>query len=305
MARAGDVIGCVLAGTILISAVFFGGNMIEKAANGVVNGVNSIFGRDSEEKTEASHRAEKDSDRHSEHEEATAVRETEYRPPCTEEQKVFRDDRVPHYTGDHPDWTTRTYDWTSHDGRWNMSFTFQLDREMYRYYRGLDRYYKPEEYMHYIYDARNAAVIRQFTDYLRKYAGEMGYDDSDMAWEAVQFVQTVFEYETDPDGRNAVEFPKYPLETIFDGTGDCEDTAILLAALLNDLGFDTGLLYVPDPGHLAVAVRVPDDYTDGAYYDFNNRRYVYIESTSQWKIGDIPGQYLETEATFYQVQPPV
>ena len=58
------------------------------------------------------------------------------------------------------------------------------------------------------------------------------------------------------------EYFAYPLETIFHGMGDCEDTAILTAALLKALGYPTGVMIVP--GH-ALAVVGLSDYSPGAF----------------------------------------
>jgi hypothetical protein len=47
------------------------------------------------------------------------------------------------------------------------------------------------------------------------------------------------QYMSDPVG---IEYPKYPLETLGDGGGDCEDLAILFASLAEILGYETVLV---------------------------------------------------------------
>jgi len=61
------------------------------------------------------------------------------------------------------------------------------------------------------------------------------------------FLQQVITYDKD-DG----EYPKYAVETLAEGKGDCEDYATLAAAILKVMGYETALLFVP--GHAALGV---------------------------------------------------
>lgn len=98
----------------------------------------------------------------------------------------------------------------------------------------------------------------------------------------VDFVQSL-EYQAE-----AGEYPKYPVETLVDGGGDCEDTAILLAALLDQLGMDCILL--SPPGHMAVGVAVQG--LDAKSYLWSGKKYYYVETTGlNWSIGAIPPAY--------------
>lgn len=58
-------------------------------------------------------------------------------------------------------------------------------------------------------------------------------------------------YETDIVNTGWDEYPKYPIETIMDGKGDCEDTSYLMAAVLKAMNSDAVL--VKFTGHLAIA----------------------------------------------------
>jgi hypothetical protein len=49
-----------------------------------------------------------------------------------------------------------------------------------------------------------------------------------------------------------VEYPKYPLETLVEKKGDCEDQSILAAALLAAMGYEVALLILPI--HVALGV---------------------------------------------------
>jgi len=70
-----------------------------------------------------------------------------------------------------------------------------------------------------------------------------------LAW----FVQDAIDYEEDgPNTGGMTEYWKYPLETLIDGKGDCEDGSILLAALLTAAGYDAGIFLLP--GHAMAAI---------------------------------------------------
>ena len=48
-------------------------------------------------------------------------------------------------------------------------------------------------------------------------------------------------YQYDEDFCGKSEYWKYPVETVFDGAGDCEDTSILYCAIMKALGYDTAI----------------------------------------------------------------
>ena len=62
--------------------------------------------------------------------------------------------------------------------------------------------------------------------------------------------------------RERTNIPDIPSKHFMNGRGDCEDTSILMAALLKESGYEVGFLHLP--GHLAVVLRTADDYTGGA-----------------------------------------
>lgn len=96
------------------------------------------------------------------------------------------------------------------------------------------------------------------------------------------------------------EYPKYPLQTIIDGTGDCEDSAFLLATLFK-IGSGTVRL-VLFQNHIGVALEIDDETLEmvkaaygGTDYmsEINSqspkdKKFLYIETTDKWEIGDMP-----------------
>ena len=101
-------------------------------------------------------------------------------------------------------------------------------------------------------------------------------------------------YKDDLNSTGQAEYPRYPLETIVDNGGDCEDKAILASALLHEMGYDVVLLKFPD--HMAVGVDIQDgvslpDDEQPVYYDYHGKRYYYLEtSDTTWDIGQIPDE---------------
>lgn len=207
------------------------------------------------------------------------------------------DARIPNYQPTDPQWTTLRYEWYCLNGVDTMWLEMPIDVQMYTYYRNLERYMGVENYHYYIDDTNNRSIISEIVRVLQDVGNSLSYTDMDMIREVVKFVQDIIEYEYDITSTGEIEYPRYPIETLYERRGDCEDTAILMAGLLRELGYEVGFLHLPQ--HLAVAVRGTDDYTDTAYYEINGRRYVYIESTgSGWNIGDIPEDFQQTEAEF-------
>lgn len=225
------------------------------------------------------------------------VRETSL-PDDTEDGRTYTDSRIPNYAGTDPNYETLRFEWESQDSRNTLWINLTVDSNMYGYYKKLDRYYEVKDYVKYANDPNNEALAAQIADCLREIGDSLSYSDAEVAREAVNFVQSVIEYKYDIESTGEEDYPKYPIETIYERQGDCEDSSILLAAILKELGYEVALMHLPQ--HVAVAVKTTDDYNAGSYYELNGHRYLYIESTANgWNIGDIPEKYREESAKFY------
>jgi hypothetical protein len=94
------------------------------------------------------------------------------------------------------------------------------------------------------------------------------------------------------------EYPRFPLETLVDDGGDCEDSAILTAALIDALNYPVVLLGLP--GHMAVGIAIP---TTGIYYELDGEEYFYLETTGEgWELGELPDDYLDEPAYLYEMK---
>ena len=101
---------------------------------------------------------------------------------------------------------------------------------------------------------------------------------------AIDIVQSI-PYVSDSVGTGWDDYTKFIEETMVDVRGDCEDTTVALAILLDGLGYNVVL--VEFPNHIGVGIA--GDY-EGSYISYENTQYYYIETTSEgWAIGDLPG----------------
>jgi hypothetical protein len=82
-----------------------------------------------------------------------------------------------------------------------------------------------------------------------------------------------------------------------EGTGDCEDVAILCAAIISRLGFQVVLILYPQPAHLGFGVAGAEKLKGDYIYDPNtSRHYFYGEATSTgWHLGQIPKTYRDIQ----------
>jgi len=99
------------------------------------------------------------------------------------------------------------------------------------------------------------------------------------------FVQDSITYTSDESLNGQDEYWAYPLETLAHKRGDCEDQAILTAAILSAVGVDVILVLLP--GHVAVGIALQIDQP-GDWLLYNERKYYYAETTGRWRIGEFP-----------------
>ena len=149
------------------------------------------------------------------------------------------------------------------------------------------------------YVTYNDATLTGIAESLSSLASSKGYNQLQKASLVLRFVQYI-EYSFDNASKSQNEFWRYPLETLFDMTGDCEASFILYAAIMESMGFDAVLLLVP--GHCAVGLDCPGAI--GWKYQYDEKMYYYCETTNTgWKIGDMPLDYQTESAEIIPVGP--
>ena len=113
------------------------------------------------------------------------------------------------------------------------------------------------------------------------------------ALNVLTFVQSCIPYSFDKDTTGQNDWTRYPIETLLDGTGDCEDVAVLCASIIVRLGFQVVLLHYP--GHVAFGVAGADHLRGDYILDpKTGLHYFYGEATaSGWHLGQIPEKYAD------------
>jgi len=152
---------------------------------------------------------------------------------------------------------------------------------LYDYYRSLDRIIT-DDYALYVFDPYDNKYIDVLLDCLL-----FGFSSTNIE-EKINYiasmVQTI-EYTSDSETDSTYEYPRYPVETLFDRKGDCEDKSILTASLLQSMGYEVALLRLPN--HMAVGVKLSEESIPK--YDFYAEDYYFLETTTTGKpCGFIP-----------------
>ena len=193
---------------------------------------------------------------------------------------------------------TQYYQWEYDRGTWYWDLPISI-----REYRGFAERPRPSSTSQWVdmaTDPMDDYYIDQMVDRLTEAASEERYSDIQTLNYVISFVQSM-PYTVDDETTPYDEYPRYPLETLFDRGGDCEDTSILVAALLDEMGYDVVFLMLENAGHVAVGVSLPSAY--GTYYVYGGRKYYYLETTGDgWGIGEIPPDIEDATAYIYPLR---
>jgi hypothetical protein len=186
---------------------------------------------------------------------------------------------------------TRDFVWEYGFNEW--TWELDINQAAYDYYKTLPRP-PTRNYSVYVTHPSDDKYINNLIEKIRDAGQKNGYSEYEILSLAVAFVQSL-DYTSDNQTTGFDEYPRYPIETLVDGGGDCEDTAILAASLIKSMGYGVILLRLdnlPDnKSHMAVGVKCDDDFP-GAYWQYEGERYFYLETTaSGWQIGQLPEDY--------------
>jgi len=179
----------------------------------------------------------------------------------------------------------REYKWTFKGNEYTWSPIFP--KSVYDYYKNKPRPLT-RDYSIYATDPYDDKLISQLVSVFRNASERDGFDKYETVNFVISFVQSL-PYTPDNVTTPFDEYPRYPIETLVDNGGDCEDTSILTAVLIDELGYGVVLLEIPK--HMAVGVKCEESM--GAHYkdDYGNS-FCYLETTSKdWEIGQIPDNY--------------
>ncbi|HHG85782.1 MAG TPA: hypothetical protein ENJ82_13625, partial [Bacteroidetes bacterium] len=109
------------------------------------------------------------------------------------------------------------------------SLVLSIPDRTYLHYKNKPRI---RNYSRYTLEDPGFQTVGMVAHALEKKAKTLGFSD----WQTVNFIISFVQYLDYKDEEG--EYPRYPAETLVEGAGDCEDTSILLSALLRELGYD-------------------------------------------------------------------
>lgn len=191
---------------------------------------------------------------------------------------------------------------SSYIGSWEYTWYYLGQRTLkipkmewlYDYYYGLDRF-DIIDYSTYVFDPYDD----QYIDFLNQQI--LALKDLQNDVETINFIASFvqsIEYKNDDPANESYEYPRFPLETLKEKRGDCEDKAILTAALLESLGYNVSLIRLPQ--HMAVGVRLNQTVPGYSYYI---DQYYYLETTTlHMTLGRVPPEYQGlTNVTVYPI----
>lgn len=164
------------------------------------------------------------------------------------------------------------------------------------------RYEEYQNQTHIVYSGIDYSEFVTYDDEFIKYMAEelsKEYTDSeDQANYILSFVQSL-SYLPEEE-----EYVRYPVETVVDN-GDCEDTAILFAAIMKASGYKAALINLE--GHVLTGVALPEEPEYGTqeyiyWWEKNGEKYYTCETTGEgWNVGDLPEEYQDKSAKVIEI----
>lgn len=141
----------------------------------------------------------------------------------------------------------------------------------------------------------NEKVINDLASDLKSYA--KNYDSVTTANFILRFVQGSIVYRLDNVSKGPIEYWRFPVETLVDRQGDCEDTAVLYAAIMEALNYEAALIFCSweedgeKVGHLAVGIHLEGDHGDYVE-DSAGKKYYFCETTAaSYNLGQLPKDF--------------
>lgn len=184
----------------------------------------------------------------------------------------------------------KSYTWEYNNVNYTMDIAIPVP--LYEYYSTKERL-STQDYRGYIVHPYDDDYVKVLLSEFDKIIALSDLTEDDKVGLISSFVQSR-DYEQDTV---SLEYPKYPVETLMDNGGDCEDTSILMSHLLEEMGVNTTLIFMPN--HMAIAI---EGNSTGQTWTLDNTTYSYLESTATgWEMGEVPFSYKYTDYDLYPV----
>jgi hypothetical protein len=182
------------------------------------------------------------------------------------------------------------YDWVFEDQ--TRHAYLEIPNSLCNFFNNIDRISTsdPTKYSIYVTNTYDDYYIGKLASGLKQMSSANGFNLDDELHFIISFVQGL-PYKVDKENTPYAEYPKYPIETLADKGGDCEDKSILLASILQAMHIDNVLLIMREPDHCAVGIAVKG--VTGFGVEHNGVIYYYVETTNLgYSIGEIPSVYI-------------
>lgn len=214
----------------------------------------------------------------------------------------------------------------------NRLFVYEDYENSQRYEKEIpipyDRYYYYKKYKSHTFTSNYSNLLSYTTpnDPVIMHIADM-IVDTETKYGSFNSIESIFEMlrETlylDDIYTGSAEYPKYPVETLYDRTGDCEDSAFLMASVLKAY-FDMSGNYefakvalLKFPEHLAVGIGFNSEantvfvegltelygYFPYAWWEKDGYYYYYLETTSKdYLFGEMPAVYQGADTYIYDL----
>jgi PKD repeat protein len=191
----------------------------------------------------------------------------------------------------------RSFEWEY--GGETMQWTVEIPEALYQEYQQRPRaLWGLRDYDEFVLDPLDDAYLKELTNQISARVGGGLYETMECAF---HFTQAAVRYAYD---RSGFEHPRYPLESLVDGIGDCEDTAILYASLIRTLGHGAMMVAVDTnrdghADHMIALAPVDQSYADAvscshgcvkSFWTYGSQLYAFAETTGE---PDLMGYYFE------------
>ena len=171
----------------------------------------------------------------------------------------------------------RSLTWYYGGQQYKIDCNFSPDE--YSFYKGMS---KVQPYQYYAEEYDNHRYFLSLAQKLDEASRGTEMSNYKFAEYLTAFVQQCVPYVPDPETLGH-DYPRFPIETLVDRGGDCEDKAALLLALMKTFGYDVKMVEFTD--HVAAAIAHPEAH--GSRFHEDGKNYFYIETTAPMQIGEI------------------
>lgn len=182
-----------------------------------------------------------------------------------------------------PKTITIEHQWTFIEEEWSMNITISIEdyAEAMGYTRSL---FSPSSYGVFVTPDQQAVV--QIANYLMNESDSMNLIPTMRVWLAMTFVQS-YSFADDDDTHGVANYANFPVETLVEGRGDCEDHAALFVSIVRAMGFDAIQIYMTDGavGHMSAGVVGIDVLPSiSSYISYQGKQYWFCETAGQYYL---------------------